>query len=422
MKGMDQPRRIILHVDMDAFFASVEQADDPSLKGKPVIVGGSHRGVVSAASYEARTYGVHSAMPIATARRLCPHGAYQPVRMHRYKEVSAVVMDILRTVSPLVEQVSVDEAYIDATGTERLFGEPAALAAYLKAEVHAATGLTCSVGVAPNKFLAKIASDMEKPNGVFILHEDDVAAFLETLPVRKIPGIGPKSQETLRRYGVSVAGDILKRPATFWEQRLGSMGRKLYARALGEDDSPVVPEHEPKSSSAENTLDDDTSDLAVLRQWLLVQAERVGADLRKHGLRGRTITLKIKFDNFTNRTRSRTLDDCMDSTSLIYETACELLAAERLPRKVRLIGVGVSNFRQPQRQLSLFEIESTQAAPDRAPRLDRALDAIRQRFGGGAVLRGDVLALKHDAAADTPVDASDAPANASPDNADKEIL
>jgi DNA polymerase-4 len=342
--------------------------------------------------------------------------------MHRYKEVSAVVMDILRTVSPLVEQVSVDEAYIDATGTERLFGEPAALAAYLKAEVHAATGLTCSVGVAPNKFLAKIASDMEKPNGVFILHEDDVAAFLETLPVRKIPGIGPKSQETLRRYGVSVAGDILKRPATFWEQRLGSMGRKLYARALGEDDSPVVPEHEPKSSSAENTLDDDTSDLAVLRQWLLVQAERVGADLRKHGLRGRTITLKIKFDNFTNRTRSRTLDDCMDSTSLIYETACELLAAERLPRKVRLIGVGVSNFRQPQRQLSLFEIESAEAAPDRAPRLDRALDAIRQRFGGGAVLRGDVLALKHDAAADTPVDASDAPANASPDNADKEIL
>lgn len=402
---MDTVRRVILHVDMDAFFASVEQADFPALKGKPVIVGGSHRGVVSAASYEARAFGVHSAMPVATARRLCPHGAYQPVRMRRYREVSQEVMDILRTASPLVEQVSVDEAYIDATGTERLFGPPVALAQHLKNEVRAATGLTCSVGVAPNKFLAKISSDMNKPDGIFVIDEDGVSDFLAELPVRKIPGIGPKSQEALKRYGVEVAGDILKRSAEFWEQRFGSMGRKIYARALGVDDTPVVPFHEPKSSSAENTLDEDTADIEALRRWLLIQSERVAMDLRKHGLRGRTVTLKIKFSDFTNRTRSRTLPDCTDSTRLIYEVGCALLDAETLRKKVRLIGIGVSNFRQPERQLSLFDIEGSTPLPQldtaREGRLDKAMDAIRGRFGSDVVSRGMVLGANAVHEADT---------------------
>ncbi|NJB68860.1 DNA polymerase-4 [Desulfobaculum xiamenense] len=389
---------------MDAFFASVEQADDPSLKGKPVIIGGSHRGVVSTASYEARVFGVHSAMPSATARRLCPHGVFLPGRMRRYREVSGIVMDILRTTSPLVEQVSVDEAYIDATGTDRLFGPPQALAAHIKSEIVAATGLTCSVGIAPNRFLSKIASDMNKPNGVFSIAEDEVAAFLATLPVRKIPGIGPRTQETLKLYGVTVVGDILKRSAEFWVQRLGRMGALLHERASGVDDTPIVPYHEPKSSSAENTLDEDTTDREVLRRWLFVQAERVGADLRRHGYRGRTVTLKLKYADFTACTRSRTLPDCTDVTGVIFDTACELLDAEALRKRVRLIGVGVSNFNQPQRQLSLFEMPAQSAggaprAVDAKPRgaeLDRAMDAIRQRFGRDAVQRGLVFGFDGD--------------------------
>lgn len=384
-------QRRIAHVDMDAFFASIEQLDHPEWRGRPLAVGDGPRSVVSAASYEIRAFGVHSAMPVAQAKKLCPQGLFVPVRMWRYKELSRQVMAVLQRFSPLVEQASVDEAYLDATGLERLFGPPEEFAASLRAAVRQETGLSCSVGVAPVRFLAKIASDYNKPDGQTVILPGEVRAFLDALPVRKIPGVGGRTLELLSGLGVATAGDVLKRPAAFWQKRLGERGLWLHALAQGRDERPVTPFVPPKSSSAENTFEADTRDPAVLRRWLLLQADRVGADLRAQGVRGRTVTLKAKFADFTQVTRSRTLEEPVCDTRTIFDTAVALLA-ELNPRKdLRLIGVGVSQFGQRPRQLSLLEPE-----PEARPRgaLDSAVDAVRGRFGKGAIVRGDLLDFK----------------------------
>lgn len=382
-----------MHMDMDAFFASVEQVDNPQLRGKPVAVGGEHRGVVSAASYEARAFGVHSAMPVVRAKRLCPQLILVRGRMDRYKEISRRVMAVLHDVSPLVEQTSVDEAYLDLTGTRRIAGGPLDIAQRVRADVLRTTRLTCSVGLAPVKFLAKIASDQNKPDGVTIIHPHEVADFLRDLPVGKIPGVGPKAREALKRLNVSTAGDLLKRPREFWERRFGERGGALYDRALGIEPSPVEPLGPPKSTSAETTLHDDTADKRELAKWLMVQAERVGGDLRRHGLKGRTVTLKIKYADFKSLTRSVTLDQPTQSTMVVFEAARGLLDALSLERKVRLIGVGVSNFGAVQSQLSLLGGDEPDPRTD--GRLDAAMDAIRDRFGRNAVSRGLVFDLRN---------------------------
>jgi len=383
----------ILHIDMDAFFASVEQLDNPELRGKPVVVGGtSDRSVVSAASYEVRRFGVHSAMSIVKARKLCPNLVIVPGRMGRYKEVSRRVMAVLGEFSPLVEQASVDEAYLDGTGLERLFGPVEELGRRIKARVREETGLTCSVGVAPVRFLAKIASDLDKPDGLAVIRPDAVADFLRTLPVGKVPGVGKKLAETLARMGVRTCGDILKRDRAFWDSRLGKYGGVLHDRARGVDPNPVEPGGEAKSSSAENTFSEDTSDRAELIRWLLAQSERVGADLRAHGYRGRTVTLKVKYADFTQITRSRSLPARTDNTALIFETARELLAELELRRAVRLIGVGVSNFEPRARQVTLFE--EAPRSEEETSELDRAVDRVRERFGSGAVTRMDLLGFR----------------------------
>lgn len=384
--------RWIMHVDMDAFFASVEQLDTPEYRGRPVIVGGEHRGVVSAASYEARAFGVHSAMPTSTARRLCPNGVFVRGRMHRYKELSRQVMEVIEDFSPKVEQTSVDEAYVDITGTERIFGPPQVLAQRLKQAVKERTGLTCSVGIAPVKFMAKIASDMDKPDGITFITQESMLDILGGLSVGKIPGIGPKARAMLKSLGISKVSDIRKYPRNVWKERFGERGLVLHDRAHGLDPSTVHPRAEAKSSSAETTLDSDTLDKSELSGWLMAQAERVGYDLRRHGLSGRTITLKIKYDDFRSLTRSRTLGAPTASTDVIFQTGIELLDALRLERPVRLIGVGVSNFGAVERQLSLLE----EAAPEPVgnPKLDRALDAIRGKFGNYSVERGRTFSLK----------------------------
>jgi len=380
--------RRIAHIDMDAFFASIEQLDHPEWRGKPLAVGDGPRSVVSAASYEIRAYGVRSAVPVAQAKKLCPHGLFVPVRMWRYKEVSRRVMAVLQRFSPLVEQASVDEAYLDATGLERLFGPPQEFAQSLRAAVKAETGLSCSVGVAPVRFLAKIASDYNKPDGQTIIAPEDVRAFLDALPVQKIPGVGGRTLETLHKLGVHNAGDMLRQPAEYWRKHLGERGPWLHALARGIDDRLVTPFTPPKSSSAENTFDKDTREPATLRRWLLLQADRVGADLRAQGVRGRTVTLKAKFADFTQVTRSRTLPEAICDTQTIFETAVSLLAELNPKQDLRLIGVGVSQFGERPRQLSLLEPE-----PDARPKgaLDNALDAVRERFGKGAIVRGDLL-------------------------------
>ena len=377
--------RVVAHLDMDAFFTSVEQADDPELRGKPVVIGQSLRGVASAASYEARKFGVHSAMPIVQARKLCPQAVFLPGRMSRYREVSRQVMNVIRSLCPVVEQASVDEAYADLSGTGRIFGPPENLALRLKAEILAATGLTCSVGIAPNKFLAKIASDWNKPDGLTRIRPEDVARFLRDLPLRKIPGVGQHFHEELRRMGVTTIPHVLAHSRAYWEETLGKRGQFLHDRASGIDDSPVVPFSQPKSCSAENTLDRDTLDRTLLERWLLIQAERIGRELRGIGKKGMTVTLKIKFHDFSLITRSTTLPAPTDITTEIFEAARELLNREKLTRPVRLIGTGVSNFRHVQACLPL----ASDAQRKRSQKLDQAMDRIRDKFGNRSIVRAE---------------------------------
>ena len=380
--------RRIMHLDMDAFYAAVEQSDNPELSGKPVLVGGSMRGVVCAASYEARRYGVHSAMPVFQARKLCPHGVFLPVRMSRYREVSRIVMEILRGISPLVEQVSIDEAFADITGTERLHGPSYALAHRTKAAILEATSLTCSIGIAPNKFLAKIASDFKKPDGLTILEEDQVQEFLKHLPVGKIPGVGKKSGEELRKLGIVFASDILRFPEQLWENKFGRWGAALYAKAQGIDNSAVEPYSDPKSISAEETFPKDTGNIAELEKMLLSQAEEVGREIRKLGFKARTVILKIKLSDFKMITRSRTLPEPFDTTDVLFNTGHKLLSDLKLTRTVRLIGIGVSNLSSGPSQMT---ISSQREETDRQGRLDRALDQIHSRFSGNMVVRGRMM-------------------------------
>ncbi|NLC71183.1 MAG: DNA polymerase IV [Desulfuromonadaceae bacterium] len=374
----------ILHLDMDAFFASVEQADNPELRGRPVIVGGRERGVVSACSYEARKFGVHSAMPTAEARRRCPHGVFVPGRMRRYQEVSQRIMAILDNFSPLVERASIDEAYLDITGMESLCGSSPRLATALKQAIRDGTGLACSIGIAPVKFLAKIASDYNKPDGLFILEPEQIGKFLQTLPIEKIPGVGQRSLEQLRALNITYAADVQRYSKKFWIARCGKWGEALYERGHGRGSDVVETCHEAKSESAENTFERDTADRDLLRRWLLLNAERVSGNLRRSGVEGRTVTLKIKFTDFQQVTRSKTFATPTNSTKRIFQTAAELLEMLDLKKDVRLIGVGVSKLEKTSHQLSLLEEE----LDEKQTKLDAAMDGIRARFGGDSLVRG----------------------------------
>ena len=353
--------------------------------GKPVIVGGGgNRSVVSTASYEARNYGVHSAMPIFKARQLCPDGIYLPVRMQRYKQVSRQIMEILLCYSPLVEQASVDEAYLDITGTANLLGCPEIIAKNIKREILKKTGLTCSVGIAPNKFLAKIASDLQKPGGLVIIAENEVQEFMHRLPAKKIPGVGSKTLNILQTYGIKTASDILKFSEKFLLGRFGKAGKDLLDHAGGIDHSPVLSGSEPKSFSAEKTFSHDVGDITELKKYLFGQVERVGRELRKRKYMGRTITLKIKFADFKIITRSRTLQVSTFTTGTIFETASSLLDELGINRKIRLVGVGVSNLTRGVRQLALF----TDKKDEKQAKLDQTIDRIRDAFGKEIIRRG----------------------------------
>jgi DNA polymerase-4 len=383
--------RTILHLDMDAFFAAVEQRDNPALQGRPVIVGGlSERAVVTTASYEARRYGVHSAMPMFQARRKCPQAVIVAPRRERYREASRTVMGLLREFTPLVAPVSIDEAYLDVTGCERLFGPPPLLAQRIKARIRETVALTCSIGIAPNRFLAKIASDMDKPDGLTRIAAEEVLAFTAALPVGKVPGVGPATLETLRRLGIRTLGELRKFPDGLLERRLGRFGRRLKSLAFGLDPTPVVPFTPAKSVSSEETLAADTADQALLRNQLLAQAETVGAQLRKMGMRARTITLKLKYADFSQITRSLTLPGATQAADTIFGAAVNLLQAQPLTRKVRLIGVGASHFlpQSAPSQMTLFE-----DGPDRNAdweKVDQTVDAIGRKFGRGKVRKASL--------------------------------
>ncbi|MGD8237091.1 MAG: DNA polymerase IV [Armatimonadota bacterium] len=378
--------RTIIHVDMDAFFAAVEQRDNPELRGKPVVVGGSPegRGVVSAASYEAREFGIRSAMPMATAVRLCPHLIRVSVGMANYSAVSREVMDILRRYTPLLEKLSIDEAFLDVTGCEGLFGEAPRLARGIKREIRQEVQLTASLGVAPSKFLAKVASDLEKPDGLVVVEEGDVEDFLRDLPISHLWGVGKVTEASLNRMGIRTIGDLAQRPREELERRFGEHGTHLHNLAHGRDNRKVVTSGEAKSVSSETTFAQDTSNAEFLAGVLLRLSEDVGRRLRKSGLQGRTVQLKVRFADFKTITRRRTLEEPTDSDAAIYAAARSLLRRAGIRRRlVRLVGVGVSNFSggwQP----TLFD-------EPRRPTVDKALDELRQRYGRDTIRRARLV-------------------------------
>ena len=388
MTGGAPCSRAVLHVDMDAFYAAIEQRDRPELLGTAVIVGadpkgGRGRGVVSTASYEARRFGVSSAMPISTAWRLCPKAAYLPVDMDKYVGVSREIMGILRRFSDLVEPVSIDEAFLDVTESRRALGDGEAIARRVKDEIRTGTSLNASVGVASSKLVAKIASDVKKPDGLVVVSPGNEAAFLAPLPVRRLWGVGPKMEESLARLGVTTIGDLAKMRPEALSRRFGTHGRDLLLLASGIDDRPVVPEGgETKSLGQEHTYEEDTADVAQLRRTLLDLADGVAARLRSHGLRGRTVTLKYRDATFHTVTRTETLGAPADSGDLLFRVVWRLFQGVHGSRKVRLVGIYVSGF-GGQEQLGLFADEPSAT--------DRLRDTVTERFGDGALTRASLL-------------------------------
>jgi nucleotidyltransferase/DNA polymerase involved in DNA repair len=385
------PPRAILHVDMDAFFAAVEQRDRPELRGKPVIVGadpggGRGRGVVSTASYEARRYGVGSAMPISEAWRRCPKGIYLPVDMEKYARESGRVMAMLHRFTDLVEPVSIDEAFLDVTGSRRGLGPGETIARLLKDAIHEETQLTASVGVATSKLVAKIASDMRKPDGLVVVPPGTEAAFLAPLPVRRLWGIGPRMEEELAKLGVLTIGDLAALPPVRLERRLGTHGHDLQLLARGIDEREVVAEAAgAKSLGQEHTYDRDTADPQRLRATLLALADGVAARLRGHGLKARTLTLKYRDEDFRTTTHARTLPAATDSGNDLFRVASELFGEVHRGRNVRLLGIYASHFGDESPQLPLF----TEAEPP-SP-VDRVRDEVARRFGDDAITRASLL-------------------------------
>jgi DNA polymerase IV len=381
--------RAILHVDMDAFFASVEQRDHPDLRGKPVIVGaGAHeRGVVSAASYEARKFGVHSAMPSRTAYKLCPQGIFVHPHMSKYSEASRQIMKILESFTPIIQPLSIDEAFLDVTGCIKKFDDAIEIGRRIKVAIREQTALTASVGVAPNKFLAKLASDLKKPDGLAVITEENKVALLAPLPVSKIWGVGKVTEKHLHELRLRTIGDIQRMPVGELRVLIGNAADHLHALAMGEDDREIETETETKSIGSEHTFDEDTANLDQIKQCLLEQCEEVGARLRQEKVAARTVQLKLRYADFTTLTRRRTLPQPTQDDMTLYEVAGELLSAERIDGKfIRLIGVSGSNLVAPEIQGDLFD----QGAAKR-DRLAKAVDNLREKLGPGAIKRGTSL-------------------------------
>ena len=384
--------RAILHIDMDAFYASVEEREQPGLVGRPIIVGGSPRGrgVVSAANYAARQYGVHSAMPMTRAVRLCPAAVCLPVRMQLYATVSQQIREIFNRYTPLVEPLSLDEAFLDVTESERLFGPAADIARAIKQAIHDELSLVASVGIAPNKFVAKIASDLDKPDGFVEVKANEVQAFLDPLPVSRVWGVGKTTGKELERLGISTIRQLRSQSETVLQDRFGKFGSHLWRLANGFDDRPVVSDSEAKSISNETTFDNDIGQRDTLLAWLMELTEQVCWRLRQHELYGRTVQIKLRFADFSTITRSHTLAEATQQTSQVWQTVVDLYdkAMEKETRPLRLVGVGVSGLgdkaHRPQVQADMFE----QPGDTRQTQLDEVADAIKSRFGSNGIRRG----------------------------------
>ena len=390
---MNSSKPVIIHIDMDAFFASVEQQANPELRGKPVIVCGDSgdRGVVAAASYEARRFGVRSAMPIREAKRLCPRVILVKGRHSYYGEISKRLLELYRNYTPSVEPFSIDEAFLNVAGCERLYGSPENIAYMIKAKVKNCFGLTCSAGIAPNKFLAKMASNMNKPDGLTIIQSDNIKTTIWPLPIGRLYGVGEKTARVLKSLGINTIGEMAEMPIELFIEKLGETGRVLHNLACGIDNSPVDPNiwDIPKSIGHETTLREDSLNIDTILIHILSLSQQVGRRLRQQGLLGRTIMIKLRYSNFATLTRANTFPHftCLDED--IYETAKNLfISAWDHLRKIRLIGVTVTNLSAKDdfmRQLALFEKDK------RRERVTAAIDNLRNKFGENAVTRASLI-------------------------------
>ena len=382
---------MILHVDMDAFYASVELRDDPSLAGLPVVVGGSPtgRGVIAAASYAARKFGIHSAMPASQAIRACPAAIFIKPRMEHYAAISKQIREIFFRFTSLVEPLSLDEAFLDVTGSERLFGDAATIGREIQRLIFSELGLAASVGVAPNKYLAKVASDLEKPNGFVVVDPDGIEDFLDPLPIARVWGVGPKTAIKFKSFGVERIGQIRKLPRDTLDRAFGLNSEHFWCLARGLDTRAVVPDRVAKSVSHETTFSVDIHSVDALKAWLLELTEQVARRLRRHDIVGHTVHVKIRFGNFQTITRSKTISTPTQTTQVLWETASQILAAAPLEgRGIRLLGMGVSNLSTDgKKQQGLFDQEEKV----KATRMDEAADSIRDRFGSAAVKRASSL-------------------------------
>jgi DNA polymerase-4 len=389
--------RTILHVDMDAFFAAVEEREDPSLRGKPVVIGadprgGKGRGVVSTANYEARKYGVGSAMPIGEAWRRCPQAVFLPPRGKLYGDASRAIFEIFGHFTELVEGLSVDEAFLDVTASRRLYGDGPTIARAIKDEIRRQQSLTASVGVAASKYVAKVASDLEKPDGLVVVEPGSEAEFLAPLDVKRLWGAGPKSQQALRGLGCRTIGDVAALDPAVLVRRFGEAGGLHFHRlSRGLDERRVNPGHERKSLGKERTFGEDVTDRRVVERKLLGLCEGVAAALRRKKLAGTTVTVKLRFEGFETITRRRTLEAPVDTFELLWPAARELFReADRPKQRVRLIGVTVSGFERAPSQLGLFEAPG----PDLDHRVAEVVDRLSERYGRGTVTRAAMLEEK----------------------------
>ncbi len=389
--------RRIIHLDMDAFYAAVEILDNPALRGRPVVVGGNcNRGVVSAASYEARKFGVHSALPMLTARRLCPHGVFLPVRMARYQEVSRRIMDIFLQFTPLVEPLSLDEAFLDVTASQSLMGAAEDIARQIRALVRETIGLTVSAGVGASKLVAKIASDLNKPDGLTIVPVGQEEAFLAPLPIGRLWGVGRTTREALCLIGVKTIGDLSRMPPAILTAKFGKAGLMMHESARGIDLRPVEPGQEAKSIGHEETFAEDLRDKKRIEQELLALCLKVGKRARDKGLVGRTVTIKVKYRDFVQVTRSLTLPGPVADDKSLYQTGCLLLAKTEVGlRPIRLLGISLANLSPAGAggQLALFGESRTRV---KDCRLYEAIDTISDRYGSGSIVPATLVEKRED--------------------------
>ena len=383
----------ILHVDLDAFFVSVEQALNPELKEKLVIVGGEpgSRGVVASASYEARAYGICAGMPLKKAHRLCPGAIFLKGSFPRYRAASSRFMAILADFTPQLEPVGIDEAYLDLTGFEPLYGATLETAIRIKHRIKSEIGITASVGIATSKSVAKVASDLAKPDGLLEVAPGEERLFLAPLPIAKLPCVGPKTERSLKGMGVTTIGQLASLPASLLKANFGALGEAIHRYAMGIDERGIEPPQAAKSISRETTFIEDTLDYPFLKAVLRYLSERVGAELRRGGRRARCVTLKLRYADFDSITRSRTLGESTSSNEAIFDVGIKLLEGALSQRRqlVRLIGIGVSSLIGDERQLSLLN-----SSKERWERLDGVIDRIRSRYGFTAIQRGQTLPLR----------------------------